>query len=173
MCHSLQHIAKENPTRRKVSGALEKERDVPLVATHREGESDAPQSEQHARKGGMCHWLQHTAKENPTRRKVSSTPEREGCATGCSTPRRRIRRAAKLAATPEREGCATGCSTPRRRIRTPRNVAACKTRVGMCHSLQYIAKENSTRRNMAACQQREGCATRCSTPRGRIQRAAM
>jgi hypothetical protein len=43
----------------------------------------------------------------------------------------------------------------------------------MCHSLQYIAKENSTRRNMAACQQREGCATRCSTPRGRIQRAAM
>ena len=94
MCYWLQHIAKENPTSRKVSGTLEKERDVPLVATHREGESDAPQSEQHARKGGMCHWLQHTAKENPTRRKVSSTPEREGCATGCSTPRRRIRRAA-------------------------------------------------------------------------------
>ena len=71
MCYWLQHIAKENPTRRKVSSTLEKERDVLLAAAHREGESDAPQSEQHARKGGMCYWLQHTAKENPTRRNVS------------------------------------------------------------------------------------------------------
>jgi len=43
MCYWLQHIAKENPTHRKVSSTLEKERDVLLAAAHREGESNKPQ----------------------------------------------------------------------------------------------------------------------------------
>jgi hypothetical protein len=46
MCYWLQHTAKENPARRKVSS--------------------------NARKGGMCHWLQHTAKKNPNAPQCSS-----------------------------------------------------------------------------------------------------